>query len=59
VQRAIGTTDPGAVPGGSTTDGVFVAVDDVFDDGAELGSTWAEKRCFCPGWRPRKTVQNL
>ena len=43
--RAIGTTDPGAVPGGSTiTLGIF----GVFD-GAELGSTWAEKRSFCSG----------
>ena len=45
LQRAIGTTDPGAVPGGSTTNPVKTGV----YDGAELGSTWAEKRCFYPG----------
>ena len=45
LQRAIGTTDPGAVPGGSTTNLVKTGV----YDGAELGSTWAEKRCFYPG----------
>jgi len=45
VQRAIGATDPGAVPGVSTIKPCYQG----FSDGGEPGSTWAEKRCFCPG----------
>ena len=43
LRRAIDAADPGAVPGGSTKTGLRAG-----PDGAELGSTCVEKRCFCP-----------
>ncbi len=47
LQCAIDTTDPGAVPGGSTKPQT-VSIGGG-PDGAELGSTCVEKHCFCPG----------